>query len=94
MTPLRESWDLAYRVADRHGMQAWIEDGRVYLDEHCMFDAAAPRELNQTRRDVLRGLLEAPGVCTDCGARATGIDLKRGVEVCDAHRPQQEGDRH
>lgn len=87
MTPLRQAWDLCYTIADRYQIRAWMEDGRVYLNDHCVFDTRSTPELNKARRDVLHGLIDAPGLCVTCGAKAVGIDLKRGVEVCEAHRP-------
>lgn len=87
-TPFRETWNLAHQVGQAHNLEARIDSGRVYLGAHLMFDRLAPVEVNQARRDVLRGLVEPRGLCADCGAVAQGLDLDRGVEVCEQHRPK------
>lgn len=89
VTPFRETWNLAHTAGALHGLDARIDSGRVLLAGNVMFDRLSPQEVNMARRDVLRGmlgLLPVQGQCADCEAAATGIDISRGMLVCDAHR--------
>lgn len=89
-TPFREAWNLAHEAGTMHGLEARMDSGRVLLAGNVMFDRNSPAEVNTARLDVLKAITGRKpifGRCADCDAFSTGIDLARGVQVCDAHKP-------
>ena len=87
----RKAWTAACDVATQYRCSAEMDSGRVLLNGHVVFDRLRDSAVNQTAIDVMHALLNRNVTCADCGVPATGIDIERDVDVCEAHRPASGG---